>query len=44
VTGLLYVVGVVLLVAPIAAQFLFGNHEKGCLPQEDHQPEDVTYP
>jgi hypothetical protein len=40
----LYVLGVALLVAPIAAQFLFGNHEKGCLPLEDQQQEEVTYP
>ena len=43
-TDFLYVLGVALLTAPIAAVFLFGNHDKGCLPPEDHQPEDVTYP
>ena len=32
--------GLLLLVAPIAAEFLFGNHDKGCLPPEDHQPKD----
>ena len=39
----LYFLGVLVMVAPIAAVFLFGNHRKGCLPAEnDSAP--VVYP
>ena len=37
------VLGILLLVLPVAALFLFGSHEKGCLPLEDESV-PVSYP